>query len=301
MTFDFEKYVPGEKTILLSDRLTASSRTLFQIVREFFEPHFLLHQIEFGEGLCWIGFRPIQTGNEEIGWVRIESSLGVKEAESRRYVPLDIPRVAVGSVSIRSLSPIASRVLVRTNYTPEVLSFLFKGLVQYLIWVVNGEEAHEAWSRAVSDAQIKVVLQMDARETPFLLEAPSEATDHIPGAFPLPADQKMIRKTKPHNHRRASRKQQSGNLVSAHRRAKQRIYVPLNPIVLERWRKMRRIIRQTQRAYQKLKNDDLGWKPNPTLDELREAIAEKLGKKPSEKTVTRVIQADNAGLLKKKR
>ena len=301
MTFDFAKHVPREKAILFSDRLAASSHTLFQIVREFFDPHFLIHQIEFGENHCWTGFRPIQTGNEEYGWIRIESSLGVKDAESQRFVPLDIPRVAVGSVSIRSLSPIASRVLVRTDYTPEVLSFLFKGLVQYLIWVVNGEEAHEAWSRAVSDAQIKVVPQIDPRETPFLLEGPSDATTHVQSAVPLPIDQKMIRKTKTQNHRGASRKKQKKSHGSVPRRKTKKILVPKGDDALERWRKMRRIIRQTQRAYQKLKSDDLGWKPNPTLDELREAIAEKLGKKPSEKTVRRVIQAGNAGLLKKKR
>lgn len=299
MAFDYEKIVPREKTIIFNSRMAASSRTLFQIVREFFGPHFLLHQIEFGGNLCWNGFRPAEVGDEDRGWIRIESGLSAKAPEERLYRLLDLPPIEVGSVSIRSLSPVASRVLIRTNYTPEALSFLFNGLAKYLIWVVNGEDAREAWSREVSREYIKPAPQIDAREIP-LLEAPREATEQIRNVDRPSTGQTKVQKSKRRAKRRKTRKRPRAAQMSARRRAKQKIYVPTNPIFFERYRKMWRIIRQTRREYLHPANKHMEERPNPTIDDLREAIGEKLGFKPSGKTVERVILARSHGLLKKR-
>jgi hypothetical protein len=63
---------------------------------------------------------------------------------------------------------------------------------------------------------------------------------------------------------------------------------------------MWQIICQTRRAYLNPKNDEKERRPNPTIDELREAIEAKLDQDYCERTVRRVIRAGNAGLLKKR-
>lgn len=298
MSFDFEKFVPREKAIIFDDRVAASSGTLFQIVREFFEPQFLIHQIEYGENLCWSGFRPTQVGDEERGWIRIESSLGVKTPGEPVYHFFDIPHIDVGSISIRFLSPIASRVLIRTNYTPEALSFLFNGLAKYLVWVVNGEDAREAWSRAVSRDYIQPAPQTDAREI-LLLEAPSAATEQIRDTDrPSTTGTKTVRKTKSRSKRKKTRKRKRTAKVSARKNAKQKIYVPSNDYYFERYRKMWSIIKKTRREYLHPANKEMEVRPNPTIDDLREAIGERLTFRPSGKTVERVILAGSNGLLR---
>ncbi|MBI5034076.1 MAG: hypothetical protein HZB51_26440 [Chloroflexi bacterium] len=299
MDFGFEKSVPREKAIIFNDRMAVSSRALFQIVREFFEPRFLMHQIDFGDNRCWMGFRTTQTGNEDQGWIKIESGLGVKEPGGDESKLLDFPPITVGSVSIRSLSPIASRVLIRTDYTPVVLSSLFNALAQYLKWVVNGEESHEAWSRAVSGARIMVVSQIDASEVP-LLEAPSAATAKTKDIGRPSNEHTTSQKPKRKSYRRKTRKRRRTAKKSIRPHAKKKIFVPKRDYALERYRKMWRIICRTQRAYLHLPNGEEERKPNPTYDDLREAIEEKLRHKPSEKTVRRVILAGTNGLLKKR-
>lgn len=295
---DYERFVLRERAIIFNDRIAASSHAVFQIVREFFDPRFLLHQVEFDGNLCWMGFRPEQTGDEDRGWIKIESGLGAKAPEDRLYRLLDIPPIEVGSVSIRSLSPVASRVLIRSDCTPEALSNLFNGLAQYLVWVVDGEDARVAWSRAVSGDNIKLVRQIDSREIP-LLKAPSKATEQIRNLNRPSTGQTPVQKSKKRTKRRKTRERPRAAKESDGQRAKHRIYLPTNPSVLEKWRKMWRIIRRIQREYLKRFNSAEGERPNPTLDELRDAIAARFSHKPSEKTVRRVIQAGSNRLLSK--
>ncbi len=299
MPFDYEKFVPREKAIIFDDRLAASSSTVFQIVHEFFEPHFLMHQIEFGDDLCWMGFHTTRTGDENRGWVRIESGLGVKSPYEQSFHLLNIPLIEVGGVSIRSLSPVASRVLIRTNHTPEALSFLFHGLAKYLVWVVNGEDAREAWSRAVTREYIKTVPQIDAGAV-SLQQVPPEASDQTQNVERPLIVQTAVQKPKQKAKLRTTRKRRRGTKASSNQRVRQKIFAPANPSIFERYRKMWRVVRRTQNAYLHSANYHEETRPNPTYDELRAAIAERLGFKPSEKTVRRVIQAGTAGLLKKK-
>jgi hypothetical protein len=164
--------------------------------------------------------------------------------------------------------------------------------------VVNGEDAREAWSRAVLGNHIKLVSQIDAGEIP-LLEATHEATEQVRNVDSPPTGQTKVQKPKKRAKRRKTRKRPRAAKVSASKSAKQKIYVPTTPRVFERWRKMWGIIKKTRREYLHPPNKLMEVRPNPTIDDLREAISEKLRFKPSGKTVERVILAGSNGLLKR--
>ncbi len=291
MTKDIEQIVPRQRFVVFSGRVEANSHTLSRIVHEFFNSMLRMHRLEFGENLCWMGFHASQIGDDERGWVRIDSHLGARVPGEQVYSVLDLPPTDVGSVSIRALSPVASRVLVRINYTPDVLSNLFAGLVQYIMWVVNGEEPADASSIVPSAENINQIVPPDTPPVPL------PATPRV---------QVQIADESSHTLRTKRKKKKNGAKSKGRRSAKSRLnqgaetvaYVPKNEAALAKWHKMWRIIRRTRREYVDEFNEAEGEKPNPTTDDLRDAIARELGFKPSEKTVQRVIRAANAKRLR---
>lgn len=295
MGLQLERYIARRRLIIFSGRLEVSSSSLVQIVREFFGAPALLHRVEFGDQFCWIGFRPREIGNLDHRYVRIESVLGIRTGEDGTFQLLDLPPVDVGSVSIRSLSPVASRVLIRINYTPEVLADFFQQLTEYMLTAVYDEEYAQAWSSRFLQPEIKVIKSVDSINLPQPEEQAS--THELDAGQPSPAtptaeSSKKSTGTKKAKRRRSKRK-------AAGKATKRKICLPSNPMIREQWRKMWRIIRQAQRSYMNPPNDTEEERPNPTYDDFRQAIKERLNLKRSEKTVQRVIKAGRAGLLKK--
>ncbi len=295
MGLGLEQEVPRKRLVIFSGRLEVSSGNLLQIVREFFGAPVLLHQVKFGDQFCWMGFRPREIDDLDHRYVRIESGLGIRTGEDGTFQLVDVPPIDVGFVSVRSLSPVASRVLIRINYTPDVLVDFFQQLTEYILTAVNGEEYAQAWSRRFLHPEIKVIGSAD----PMSLTRPEGqlSTHELAAGQPAPATTTAESLKKPTGAKKAKR--QSSKRRAAGKATKPKICLPSNPLIREQWRKMWRIIRQAQRAYTNPPNDTEEERPNPTYDDFRQAIKERLNLKRSEKTVQRVIKAGRAGLLKK--
>lgn len=311
MALEYERFVPRQRTILFDDRLEASAPALIRIVQEFFSGPRGIQQAEFGERYCWMGFKVWLLGDEEHGSVRVTSTLGVQNPDLPGYHPLDYPFIDVGRVSIRALSPIASRVIVQINYTPETLSPIFEEFVQYLLWMVKGQAGQEKTGGGrVPTSHAEAVIQINLPAVPQL-EAPKPPTEPTRAVDPPVAAEKMVNKPKQTTKRkknqpkrknepkdkRLQKKPRSAQPASA-KEALEKIELPKTPKALNRWSDIYRIICEKQEAYLELDEDAVKTQRNATIDDLRLAINEEYKHLYSYKTIERIIEAGRAGYLK---
>jgi hypothetical protein len=273
MEFDVEhlmQILPRQRKVIFDDQLEASAHAVFQIIGEFFGPLLQIHTVKFGAKYWWLGFRAVRTGEEEWGLIRIESRLGVEASGQENWFPLDIPPYDVGSVSVWPVSSYQSRVTIEVNHTPEVLTDLFKMLAYCLVAVIHGQDCAEAWSGGGSPHKAK------------LIEATARSS----------------RKTSTQNPGKSSRAAKQPSKTKQGQSRERKLFLPSNPLFLQRYREAWGIIQELQQEYVTQFNDDLTReKPNPSIAELCDAIGKALEWKPSPRTVSRVKRAGREHLL----
>jgi len=76
------------------------------------------------------------------------------------------------------------------------------------------------------------------------------------------------------------------------------IYLPQKEKTIGKWKRFYQIIQETREVYKQRFSDWDNEDPEPSIDELRDAIATKMDEKPSERNVYHIIKAGDAGLLR---
>ena len=74
-------------------------------------------------------------------------------------------------------------------------------------------------------------------------------------------------------------------------------YIPQRDAALKRYRKAYPILDKTRDRFRKEWDEGNTENPSPRIDDYRDALAFEIGYKPSEKTVRRILNAGDAGLL----